>query len=250
MSNRRNFLKNTAMVTAAAALSPWMEVAAKEMISKDKKIRLKPNSVVLFQGDSITDAGRNKTITEPNNIAGLGNGYASLVAAQLQYDNAARKLKIYNRGVSGNKVFELAARWDKDCLEIKPDVLSILIGVNDFWHTLVHDYKGTLQTYTDDYIKLLTRTKKQLPDLQLIIAEPYSIIGTKVNDKWYPFFYEYQHAARKIANEFGATFIPLQQIFNRAQKALPGNYWAPDGVHPSFAGAQIMASAWLEVFKE
>jgi lysophospholipase L1-like esterase len=248
MSNRRDFIKSTAAVTAAATLSPWM-VSAKEAISKHKKIKLKENAVVLFQGDSITDAGRDKTNMDYNSLPALGNGYASLIAAQLQYDNAAKKLKIYNRGVSGDKVFQLAARWDKDCLDIKPDVLSILVGVNDFWHTLVHNYKGTLKTYKDDYIKLLTRTKEQLPDVQLIIGEPYSVKGTKVDDKWYPFFYEYQHAAREIADQFDAVFIPLQQVFDHAQEAMPGAYWTPDGVHPSFAGAQIMAATWLNLFK-
>jgi lysophospholipase L1-like esterase len=247
MSNRREFLKTTATVTAVATLQPWM-VSAKEIIPKHKKIKLKENAVVLFQGDSITDAGRDKINMDYNSLTALGNGYASLIAAQLQYDNPAKKLKIYNRGVSGDKVFQLAARWDKDCLELKPDVLSILVGVNDFWHTLIHNYKGTLQTYKDDYIKLLNRTKDQLPDLQLIIGEPYSVKGPKVDDKWYPFFYDYQHVAREIADQFNAVFIPLQQVYDHAQEAMPGNYWTADGVHPTFAGAQIMATTWLEAF--
>src|ERR1700749_1555489 len=102
MSNRREFLKTTTVATVAATVSPWL-VSAKEIIPKHKKIKLKENAVVLFQGDSITDAGRDKTNIDYNNLPALGNGYASLVAAQLQYDNAAKKIKIYNRGVSGDK---------------------------------------------------------------------------------------------------------------------------------------------------
>ncbi|HWZ14744.1 MAG TPA: SGNH/GDSL hydrolase family protein [Mucilaginibacter sp.] len=247
MSNRREFIKTTVAATAASALLPWMAEA--ETIRNKKKIKLADNAVVLFQGDSITDAGRDKNNMDYNTLSTFGNGYASLVAAQLLYDNPAKKLKIYNKGISGNKVFQLANRWDKDCLEIKPDVLSIMVGVNDFWHTLTANYKGTIQTYKDDYVKLLNLTKDKLPDVQLIIGEPYGVKGIRaVDDKWYPAFDEYRNTAREIADRFSAIFIPLQTIFDHAQEAMPGNYWTADGVHPSFAGIQIMATAWLATF--
>jgi lysophospholipase L1-like esterase len=156
-------------------------------------------------------------------------------------------LHIYNKGISGNKVYQLADRWDADCLALKPTVLSILVGVNDFWHTLVNGYKGTIKTYQDDYRALLDRTRKSLPDVKLIIGEPYALIGVKsVDASWYPAFNDYRHAAREIAESYGAIFIPYQEIYDKALHAAPGSYWTADGVHPSLAGAELMAQAWLE----
>ena len=100
-----------------------------------------------------------------------------LAAAALLEKYASLNLKIYNKGISGNKVFQLAERWDKDCLELKPDVLSILIGVNDIWHKLNGQYNGTVEIYRKDYIALLERTKKALPDVKLIICEPFAVTG-------------------------------------------------------------------------
>jgi lysophospholipase L1-like esterase len=173
-----------------------------------------------------------------------------LTAAALLEKYASLNLKIFNKGISGNKVYQLAERWDKDCLEIKPDILSILIGVNDIWHTLNGNYKGTIEIYRNDFIAMLERTKKALPNIKLIICEPFAVKGVKaVDDKWYPEFYGYQKAARDIAIQFGAGFIPYQKIYDEAQKQAPGVYWTGDGVHPTLAGAQLMAKAWLEAVK-
>lgn len=249
MTDRRSFIKNTAAIAAGASLIPLTSTVA-EASSKHKKIKLADNAVVLFQGDSITDAGRDKANMDFNSLPAFGNGYVSMIAAQLLFDNPSKNLKIYNRGISGNKVFQLADRWDKDCIDLKPNVLSIMVGVNDFWHTLTNGYKGTIQTYKDDYVKLLQRTKDAFPDLQLIIAQPYAVKGVKaVDEKWYPAFNDYQQAAQDIASKFDAIYIPLQQVFDKAQQAMPGKYWTADGVHPSLAGAKIMSAAWLEVFK-
>ena len=153
-------------------------------------------------------------------------------------------------GISGNKVYQLAERWEKDCLQIKPNVLSILIGVNDFWHMLNGRYNGTIKTYRDDYKTLLHRTKQNLPDVKLIIGEPFAVPGIKaVDEKWFPAFDEYRAAAREMANAFDAVFIPYQSVFDKAQKSAPGVYWTFDGVHASLAGAHLMAHAWLEAIK-
>ena len=124
----------------------------------------------------------------------------------LLLDRPKEGLKIYNRGVSGNKVFQLAERWDADCLDLKPNVLSILIGVNDFWHTIDprQNYKGTVEVYEKDYIALLKRTLKALPKVRLIIGEPFTVRngGTRwaVDDKWFPEFDQYR-AARRARGE-------------------------------------------------
>lgn len=249
MENRRNFIRKAALGGLMAAGIP--EILSAATGSKAiKKTYLEKDNVVLFQGDSITDAGRNKEDNSFNNTKVLGSGYAMLSAAALLEKYASLNLKIYNKGISGNKVFQLADRWDKDCLEIKPNVLSILIGVNDIWHKLNGQYNGTVDIYRKDYIALLERTKKALPGVRLVICEPFGVKGVKaVDDKWYPEFLDYQKAAREIADQFGAVFVPFQRIFDEAQKRAPGVYWTGDGVHPSFAGAQLMAKAWMEAIK-
>jgi lysophospholipase L1-like esterase len=243
-NSRRNFLKT-------ASLGSLLGVNISE-ISKSSagKIRLSKDDIILFQGDSITDAHRKVSDAAPNSPAALGTSYPFLAAADLLQSAPAMELKIFNRGVSGNKVYQLADRWQADCLDLKPTVLSILVGVNDFWHTLVNGYTGTIKTYRDDYKALLDRTKQQLPDVKLIIGEPYAVNGVKsVDDKWYPAFNDYRQAAKEIAESFGAVFIPYQEIYDKAQKSAPGSYWTIDGVHPSLAGAKLMAAAWLKAVR-
>jgi lysophospholipase L1-like esterase len=225
-------------------------VSAAYKPAKEKRIELKKDDIILFQGDSITDMHRKRDDANPNSPAALGTSYPFLSTAEMLYRYPDKNLKCYNKGVSGNKVFQLADRWQADCLDLKPTVLSILVGVNDFWHTLVNGYTGTIKTYRDDYKSLLDRTKQALPDVKLIIGEPYAVIGVKaVDDKWYPAFNDYRQAAREIAESFGAAFIPYQEIYDKAQKSAPGSYWTADGVHPSLAGARLMAEAWLQTVK-
>ncbi|MVT11286.1 SGNH/GDSL hydrolase family protein [Chitinophaga tropicalis] len=251
ISNRRNFIRNVSLGSLAALSLPEVVAAATVNETRVKKITLKKDAVVLFQGDSITDAGRKKDKSDANDSGALGNGYAYLTAAALLKQFPDRNLKIYNKGISGNKVYQLAERWDAECLDIKPDVLSILIGVNDFWHTLTGNYKGTIKTYRDDFTALLDRTKQKLPELQLIIGEPFAVKGIKaVDDKWYPAFNDYRAAAHEIATKYDAAFIPYQTVFDKAQQSAPGVYWTGDGVHPSLAGASLMSSAWLETIKK
>jgi lysophospholipase L1-like esterase len=243
-NSRRSFIKKAAMGGIMAATIPQI-VAAAISPARSSKITLMKNYTILFQGDSITDAGRNKEENSYNNARAMGFGYAMLAGAALLEKHPEHDLKIYNKGISGNKVFQLAERWEKDCIDLKPDVLSILIGVNDIWHKLGGHYDGTAETYRKDYIALLERTKKALPNVKLVICEPFAVPGVKaVDDKWYPEFYDYQKAASEIAVQFNATFIPFQKVFDMAQKKAPGVYWTHDGVHPSLAGAQLMAEAW------
>ncbi|HEY4109193.1 SGNH/GDSL hydrolase family protein [Puia sp.] len=243
-TNRRTFIKTASLGSLLAVNLPGITVAS------SKRISLSNDDVILFQGDSITDAHRKKDDNNPNSPAALGAGYPVLAAADLLSRYPGKNLKVYNKGVSGNKVYQLADRWQSDCLDLKPTVLSILVGVNDFWHTLVNGYTGTIKTYRDDYKTLLDRTKQKLPEVKLIIGEPYAVIGVKaVDDKWYPVFNEYRQAAREIAESFGAAFIPYQEVYDKAQKSAPGSYWTADGVHPTLAGARLMAEAWLQTVK-
>jgi lysophospholipase L1-like esterase len=214
------------------------------------KLSSKENSTILFQGDSITDAGRNKREARANDAGALGRGYAFLAACQLLAENPDVQLKIYNRGISGNKVFQLADRWDKDCLDLKPDIVSILIGVNDIWHGLNGKYDGTAETYAKDYRALVARTQAALPDVELVICEPFVLRCGAVNDSWFPEFDRYRAAAREIATDAQALFVPFQSMFDIAVEHAQPSHWAADGVHPTMAGSYLMAQAWIKTVAE
>ncbi|WP_158826466.1 SGNH/GDSL hydrolase family protein [Mucilaginibacter lacusdianchii] len=248
--NRRKFITNTAIATTATIALPQI-VSAAFKNENVKKYALNENDVIVFQGDSITDWGRKRDENAPNTFGMLGSGYAYQAAAKLLLDHADKNLQIYNRGVSGNKVYQLAERWDNECLNFKPNVLSIMIGVNDFWHTLTGGYKGTIETYRTDYKKLLDRTKQALPNVKFIIGEPFAIKGVKaVDEKWYPAFDAYRQTSRELATQYDAVFLPYQKLFDEALKTAPAVYWTNDGVHPSIAGAALMAQAWLKAIKD
>lgn len=249
MADRRKFLHQIALSSTFALSIPHI-VEAAIPTSNAEKIKLNKEDIILFQGDSITDAGRNKEKEEANDTQSLGSGYAGLAAAQLLLTHANLRLKCYNKGISGNKVYQLTERWEEDTLRLKPTVLSILIGVNDFWHTLAKEspYEGTIADYKNDLTKLLEKTKERLPDTKLIIGEPFAVKNVKaVNDDWYPKFDAYRMAAKEIATQFGAGFIPYQKVFDEAQRQAPAPYWTGDGVHTTLAGAALMAAAWLKV---
>ena len=245
MANRRNVLKSLSALGAATFGSSLLAHTDLEELD----INLS-NKTILFQGDSITDAGRDRSRYYPNQGGGMGEGYVRHIVTELLGKNPTSNLKIYNRGVSGNKVFQLKNRWEDDCLQLKPDVLSIMIGVNDFWHTLSNNYKGTAATYQTDLDALIQVTKEALPDVQLVIAEPFVCHeGTAIAaDKWKGKFERYQSACRRVSDKYGAIWVPYQSVFDKALKVAPTSYWCPDGVHPSMAGNYLMAQAWLSAF--
>jgi lysophospholipase L1-like esterase len=163
-SNRRSFIKNATVGTLAGLTLPQI-VSSAFAEAGVKKIKLNVNDVILFQGDSITDSGRDRKQTGVNTTTGMGTGYALLAGSNLLLHNPEKNLQIYNRGISGDKVFQLADRWDAECLQLKPNVLSILIGVNDYWAVKKHGYTGTIETFRTDYKKLLDSTSKLCPML-------------------------------------------------------------------------------------
>lgn len=246
--SRRRFFKNAGLGAAAMSGMPLlMQSCTSEGVNSNIKEFFAEGDVLLFQGDSITDAGRNKKQELPNNPWSFGVGYANHIASFLLAEMPGKDLTIYNRGISGNKVFQLADRWGKDCLDLKPNVLSILIGVNDYWHFRNERYDGTPEVYENDYRDLLSRTMDALPDLELIICQPFILTGTSaVDESWVEPFSAYQEIAKKISDEFGAVWVPFQEAFTRAMDLAPAAFWAGDGVHPSMAGAQLMANTWLE----
>lgn len=249
MNNRRSFLKQS-LATIGATVAGSSLAKADTLFAADSKISLKKGDIILFQGDSITDHGRNREAKVANDINALGRGYAMVAASNLLNKYASKDLKIYNRGISGHKVPQLDARWQEDCLDLKPNVLSILIGVNDYWHKRNGNYQGSAQEYKEQYRRLLDKTLKALPEVKLIIGEPFAVKNVKhVDDSWFPEFAAYQAASKEVAKEYKALFIPYQTVFDKALKVNSGAYWTTDGVHTSLAGVNLMASCYTDLFK-
>lgn len=231
---RRDFIATTAALVGSAAAAP-----------RGAHTRPARNgTVVLFQGDSITDAGRDAQSQDPNAAGALGNGYPYLVAAGALAAHPDRALKFYNRGVSGNKVPDLEQRWSTDTIALHPDVLSVLVGVNDFWHKLSKGYTGTVEDYEKQYAALLDETRHAIPSVRLIVLEPFVLHCGAVTDQWFPEFDARRAAAARVAARARATFIPLQRIFDERAKTAAPQYWAADGVHPTAAGHAVIADHW------
>ncbi len=242
-ASRRDFVLAGTGLTAASLAALSSQAFGAEAASKPL---IEPGDTILFQGDSITDAGRNRGQgDQPNHQPAMGNGYAWMAGSQLLVGQTA-DLEIFNRGISGNKVYQLADRWQEDCLDLKPDVLSILIGVNDIWHMLNGDYESDVDVYKRDYHALVKRTKAALPQVKLVVCEPFVLRCGAVDEKWFPAFDGYRAAARRVAEAAGAAFVPYQSMFDAAAKFAPPEHWAKDGVHPSDFGNSLMAHAWLE----
>lgn len=244
--DRRTFIKKTALTSGFAVLGGFnINLFGSKVIKKKdrEKIELKENSIILFQGDSITDAYRLRTELETNSQRGLGVGYAFMIASELLESQPEKKLSFYNRGQGGNKIFDLERRWESDTLNLKPDILTIIIGINDYFY---HQKEGgTVNDYIDVFRNVIKKTIEVLPDVKLIIGEPF-ILDLKFVK---PDFKDYQMAAKKIATEFNATFIPYQEVFNKALEIAPKTYWGRDNIHPNIAGAKLMAEVWLDTLK-
>jgi len=152
--------------------------------------------------------------------------------------------KFYNRGVKGDKVPDLQARWAEDAIALKPDVLSVLVGVNDYWHHTLRGYTGTVADYEAQYIALLTETRRALPNIRFVVLEPFVLRFGYVKDSWFPEFDVRRAAAARVAQHVGATFIPLQSVFDQLAAETRPEDWASDGVHPTLAGHAVIAAHW------
>ena len=244
--SRRNLLKCATAVTGAVALTGGATTS--HALGRKTITKLTQDDVILIQGDSITDAGRDKKSATANDFNALGRGYANMIAFGLLGEHASLGLKCYNRGISGHKVPDLQARWQADTIDLKPAVLSILIGVNDIWHKLNGKYDGTVADYETGFTQLLADTRAALPDTKLVICEPFVLRCGAINDTWFPEFDQRRAVAKRVAKAAGATWVPFQTMFDDAiSESTPPEYWAGDGVHPTMAGHALMAETWLEV---
>jgi len=203
---------------------------------------LRPNQTILFIGDSITDADRKLRVYKP-----FGFGYVHFVANFLLGKYPAYNLNIINKGINGNTIRNLKNRWQKDCLDHNPDILSILIGVNDVWRLFATEdelpYAVTLDEYETTYRQLLTIVTQKC-NSQLVICEPFMFCDD-YNNPMFAHLRRYIEAVRTIADDFDACLVPLQKAIDERIKQVPPQDWSLDMVHPEVWAHAWIAQQWL-----
>ena len=208
---------------------------------------------ILFQGDSITDCGRIRENAQ-NISQALGPGYPALVAARIMNNDWSARRSFINRGISGDRVVDLYARWKRDAVKIKPDVISILIGVNDTWHEMNHGNGVEPERYDRFYRMLLDWSLESKPDTKFILLEPFVLNFGFITQTWVDEISVRQQMVKKIAADYNAIFVPLQEkLTQAAESARDPQLVLRDGVHPSLFGHQLIADEYLkyagELFK-
>ena len=207
---------------------------------------------ILFQGDSITDANRRR-----EDDLFLGSGYPVMVAGSVAADHPG-DYEFLNRAVSGFRVVDLYATVKRDIINLKPDILSILVGINDIWHEVAYQNGVDAVKYEKIYNMMLDEIRQALPNVQFVILEPFVLLGESTcpsaehPERWERFREETPlraQAAKRVAEKHGAVFVPLQERLNEACKKAPESWWLRDGVHPTVAGHELIARAWLEETK-
>ena len=199
-----------------------------------------PNSRILFQGDSITDSGRNY-----NNSESLGTGYVMMANTWFSAKYPEIRVTFLNRGISGNRVRNLRHRWQKCCLDLKPNVVSILIGVNDTLGRYFWKSPTSLEEFENDYRMILQQTNDLL-DAKIVLLEPFllsdakNLYGLKRNLE------NMVEITRKLSREFGTYIVPLNRVFEDAEKIREPSFWSADGIHPNSEGHALIAQNWLK----
>ncbi|SCE82026.1 Lysophospholipase L1 [Micromonospora matsumotoense] len=193
---------------------------------------------VLFIGDSITDAGRDRA-----DEADLGVGWAMMAAAWFTARHPGHRVTFRNRGVGGDRVRDLRARWADDCLALAPQVVSVLIGINDTWRRYSSGEVTTVEEFATDYRHLLATTREALPDVRLVLMEPFLIPVDDLQRRWREDLDPKVDVVRKLAAEFDATLVAVDTVFHHPD--VDDRVWTDDGVHLTPAGHAVLAQQWL-----
>jgi acyl-CoA thioesterase-1 len=214
--------------------------------AKEQKMEqplLQNGDIVLFQGDSITDAGRDRS-----NPQDLGCGYAMIAASWFQALYPEKEIRFLNRGIAGDRTKDLVKRWQKDCLNLRPTWLSLLIGINDTWRRYDNNEATLTQAFEDMYRTLLDRATAT-GNTRLILCEPFVLPTPPDRVRWREDLDPKIAVVRRLAQEYNALLIPFDEIFAQAATRREPAFWAFDGVHPTTAGHALMAQAWLRAVK-
>lgn len=240
VNTRRDFFKVT--LGMSAILSIYSKGLFALTKCEDPLIQ-EDNLIFLFQGDSITHGGRGMDPNDLNHV--MGHGFASIIAGRIGADFPEKHIVFYNRGLIGHKVTDLEARWQSDTLDLKPDVLTILIGINDS-DSLRNDPKNgvSIEVYEKTYRNLLEQVKAQNPKVLFVLGEPFILpMEEEVNKRDVA---ARSAVVRKLAADYNAVFVPFQKVFNKALSRAPEKYWIWDHIHPTIAGHELMAREWLK----
>jgi len=213
--------------------------------SSDPLPFLKPRDIILFQGDSITDGGRWRAGSDFNHI--MGQDYAYVLAAEIGATTPQRQLVFLNRGISGDRVPDLLARWQTDTLDLHPQLLSILVGVND----LMGEGPRTVtpEQYEAGYDKLLSQTVAMLPGIRIVLCQPFILPVGKRKESFsvlMPEMKKYQAAVDRLGVKYDLPVVHFQAAFDAAIQLAPPEHWSWDGIHPTYAGHGLMAREWLK----
>ena len=203
-------------------------------------MEMRSKITILFQGDSITDSGRNYKKDE-----NLGTGYVMMAALWFSAMYPEMEVKVLNRGISGNRIRDLSNRWQKDTLNLKPDVVSILVGINDTLGKYFWGSPTSVSDFENDYRMILRQTRDNL-NSQIVLMEPFSIIVTKDQLKLREDLNPKIEVVRKLSEEFETLLIPLDKIFDEAVKKREPQFWSQDGIHPTPVGHALIAQSWLK----
>ncbi|MGY5453260.1 SGNH/GDSL hydrolase family protein [Agarivorans sp. MS3-6] len=196
---------------------------------------------ILFQGDSITDADRNK-----EDGFDLGHGYAMMAASMFISEQPERNIQFLNRGISGNRVIDLKNRWEEDCTALYPSVVSIFVGINDCWRRYDDNDPISIETFRNHYKDILLQVKDKT-NAKIIIVEPFVLPYPEDRIKWREDLDPKINVIRELAREFDAHLLPLDGIMNQASVYREPSFWAGDGVHPSYTGHMLIAKEWLKI---
>ena len=201
---------------------------------------IRESDLILFQGDSITDTGRCES---PD---GLGGGYVSMIPGILAAKYPERRYRILNRGIGGDRTTELLARWKPDCLDLRPDVLSIMIGVNDVGR-LQYEWNGQkfvpFTEFKENYIRVLDQAVNA-GITRFFLASP-SAISNNMEEDLNQHLDERTALIQELAVTYKAVYVPIREMQKRMLVEYPSVNWTSDGCHPSAAGHALLAQTWI-----
>ena len=204
------------------------------------------NDHILFFGDSITDAGRDRA-AKPGDPSGWGLGYVYQIAAALGAQDPADELVFTNKGVGGNRIYDLEERLQSDVLALEPDVVSILIGINDVWRRYDSGVVSSLDEFEASYRSVVEKISDD--GAQLVLLEPFVLPTPEDRRAWREDLDPKINVVRDLAREFEAVLVPLDGIFAAASCQREPAFWAHDGVHPTPAGHALIARAWMDAME-
>ncbi len=207
------------------------------------KILIKKDSKILFLGDSITDVKFNFRMN--NTIKGK-NIYA--LQLKKKFKKYSKDIKVDIKGIASNRTYHLYDRLTKDCISLKPDVIVMLIGVNDAWENYKpEDYPPLLRPMEPHIREIYRRIKTELPGTQILYLMPFMIDAVEEKLPFHKTLDEYRELLKRIALENGAAVLDMQAVYNEAQKATAPEALAKDGIHPTDLGHKVMADAIAEM---